>query len=78
MLITIVVSCATGSDWAVTISFYVSGDCNWFKLGLTFQLVGGIFCGLLLALILYEDNDVDVADKMSMHILKSLRQPGIL
>lgn len=36
------------SDWGVTASFYANGDLNWFKAGLTIQVVAGTFAGLFL------------------------------
>lgn len=37
------------TDWAVTISFYITGDVNWFKTSLTIQLLSGCLSGTLLA-----------------------------
>ncbi len=37
------------TDWAVTFSFYINGDMNWFKTSLTIQLLSGSLSGTLLA-----------------------------
>ena len=39
------------TDWAVTWSFYIAGDLNWFKTRLTIQLLSGALSGILLAAI---------------------------
>jgi hypothetical protein len=39
-----------GSDWAVLISWYYSGDYGWFKASLIIQLISGTLNGLMLAL----------------------------
>ena len=39
------------TDWAVTWSFYITRDLNWFKTSLTIQLLSGSLSGILLAAI---------------------------
>ncbi len=45
------------SDWAVTISFYFSGDMGWFTIGLIIQLVGGTLCGLTFAAFIFDGDE---------------------
>eukprot|EP01043_Picozoa_sp_COSAG02_P045497 COSAG02_NODE_4162_length_5685_cov_3.282492_1_plen_1276_part_00 len=40
------------SDWGVTATFYANDDINWFKAGLTIQLIAGSFAGLFLCCFL--------------------------
>ena len=40
------------SDWAVTLSWYASGDTSWFAAGLAIQIIGGIISGTMLAWML--------------------------
>ena len=40
------------SDWAVTLSWYLSDDTGWFAFGLTIMLVGGLLSGALLGWML--------------------------
>lgn len=53
----------TVSDWAVTLSFYQSGDVGWFRAGLSIQIFSGLFAGMLSSIVFAESVGSNVGCK---------------